>query len=603
MPDPQTGFRRVPARIGTRRLLLAVTIAIGTCRVGAAEPGNPSDWTMPAHDYASTRYTDLAEINASNVKNLTVQFTFSTGVARGQEGAPLVVGNTMYIVAPYPNDLFALDLTKPGAPLKWSYKPNPKAAAQGVACCDVVNRGAFYYDGAIYYATLDGHVIAVDAQNGRELWNTTLGNINKGETITMAPEVVKGKVLIGNSGGEYGVRGWLTALDAKSGAIQWKAFSTGPDSDVLIGPEFKPFYASDKGGDLGVRTWPPGAWTIGGGTVWGWISYDPDLNLVYYGTGNPGPWNSEQRPGDNKWTGGIFARDPDTGRARWFYQTVPHDLYDYDSINELILLDLELKGQQRKVVVRPERNGYIYIIDRATGEVLSADAYGTVNSTLGVDLNTGKLKYNDEKKPRQGEVVRNICPTAPGAKDWNPSAYSPRTGLLYVPHTNLCMDWQSYATNYIAGTPYVGADVKMYAGPGGNRGVFTAWDLKKRAKAWEVKEDLPVWSGALATGGDLVFYGTLEGWFKAVNARSGALEWQFKTGSGIIGQPVSYRGPDGRQYVAILSGVGGWAGAIVTGGLDKRDPTAAKGMVNATTDLPDKTTKGGMLYVFALSAH
>jgi len=588
------------ATIAIRLLGSLLGMTIGIC-VAADQPADSDgNWTMPGHDYASLRYSDLAEINTSNVKGLTVQFTFSTGVARGQEAAPLVVDGTMYIVTPYPNVLFALDLTKPGAPLKWSYKPEPEAAAQGVACCDVVNRGAFYYDGAIYYATLDGSAVAVDAQSGKQLWKTRLADINKGETITMAPEVVRGKVLIGNSGGEYGVRGWLAALEAKSGSIDWKAFSTGPDTEVLIGPDFKPFYASDKGTDLGVRTWPPEAWKIGGGTVWGWISYDPDLNLIYYGTGNPGPWNSEQRPGDNKWTGGIFARDPDTGRARWFYQTVPHDLYDYDSINETVLLDINFGGQQRKVLVRPERNGYMYVIDRVTGEVLSADVYGNVNTTSGVNLKTGALKYNEEKKPQLGKVVRNICPTAPGTKDWNPSAYSPRTGFLYVPHANLCMDWQSSQTNYIAGTPYVGADVKMYAGPGGNRGVFTAWDVRKRGKAWELKEDLPVWSGALATAGDVVFYGTMEGWFKAVDARTGTLQWQFKTGSGIVGQPVTYRGPDGRQYVAILSGVGGWAGAIVSGGLDSRDPTAAKGMVNATTDLPQKTTKGGTLYVFAL---
>ena len=579
---------------------MVLGVAGVTCAAADRASNSDADWTMPGHDYASRRYSDLSDINTSNVKNLTVQFTFSTGIVRGQEAAPLVVDGTMYIVTPYPNVLFALDLTQPGAPLKWSYKPQPEAASQGVACCDVVNRGSFYYDGVIYYATLDGNAVAVDAQSGKQRWKTRLGDINKGETITMAPEVVKGKVLVGNSGGEYGVRGWLTALDAKNGAIRWKAFSTGPDAEVLIGPDFKPFYGSDKGADLGVHTWPPEAWRIGGGTVWGWISYDPDLNLIYYGTGNPGPWNPDQRPGDNMWTSGIFARDPDTGQARWFYQTAPHDLYDYDSINEIVLLDLELNGQQRKVLVRPERNGYIYVIDRVTGQVLSADVYGNVNTSFGVDLATGALKYNQEKKPQLGKVVRNICPTAPGTKDWNPSAYSPRTGVLYVPHANLCMDWESMQTNYVAGTPYVGADLKMYAGPGGNRGVLTAWNVKQRSKAWELKEDLPVWSGALATAGDLVFYGTMDGWFKAVDARTGALRWQFKTGSGIIGQPITYRGPDGRQYVAVLSGVGGWAGAIVSGGLDSRDPTAAKGMVNATADLPQKTTKGGMLYVFAL---
>ena len=418
--------------------------------------------------------------------------------------------------------------------------------------------------------------------------------------MTMAPLVVKGKVLVGNSGGEFGVRGWITALDAGTGKIAWKAFSTGPDQDVLIGTDFHPFYDSDKGNDLGVKTWPPQAWMIGGGTVWGWIAYDPELNLIYYGAGNPGPWNQEQRPGDNKWTAGIFARDPDTGAAKWFYQTSPHDEHDYDAVNEIILLDMPIDGQLRKVLIHPDRNGYLYVIDRITGQLLSANPYGPVNSTQGVDLKTGRPILNPAKETKLGQTVRDICPTASGTKDWEPSAFSPRTGLVYIPHANLCMDWESLQTNYISGTPYVGATVVMKAGPGGNRGVLTAWDPVAGKPVWEDKEDLPVWSGALVTAGDLVFYGTMEGWFKAVDASTGKLEWQFKTGSGIIGQPVAYRGPDGREYIAILSGVGGWAGAIVAGNLDPKDPTAALGFVGAVPDLKQKTTPGGTLYVFAL---
>jgi PQQ-dependent dehydrogenase (methanol/ethanol family) len=457
-----------------------------------------------------------------------------------------------------------------------------------------------FWDGKIIYNTLDGNTIAVDADSGKEIWKTKLGDINRGETITMAPLVVKGKVLVGNSGGEFGVRGWITALDAKDGKLVWKAFHTGPDKDVLIGPDFHPYYDSDRAQDLGVKTSPPQAWMIGDGTVWGWIAYDPDLDLIYYGTGNPGPWNQEQRPGDNKWTAGIFARDPDNGAAKWFYQTFPHDEHDYDSVNEIILLDMPVDGQTRKVLIRPDRNGYLYVIDRATGEVLSADAYGPVNSTKGIDLKTGRPILNPEKETKLGQTVRDICPTASGTKDWEPSAFSPRTGLIYVPHANLCMDWENIQVNYISGTPYVGANVRMKAGPGGNRGALTAWDPVKRKAVWEEKEDLPVWSGALVTAGDLVFYGTMEGWFKAVDAKSGELKWQFKTGSGIIGQPVAYRGPDGREYIAILSGVGGWAGAIVAGDLDPKDPTAALGFVGAVPDLKQKTTPGGTLYVFAL---
>jgi lanthanide-dependent methanol dehydrogenase len=579
------------------------TAPVGGGSVPAFAQNDDGQWLMPAKDYASTRFSALNEINTTNVQHLKLAWTFSTGVLRGHEAAPIVAGNTMYIVTPYPNVLYALDLTKPGAPMKWQFEPNPKAAAQGLACCDYVNRGVAFANGRIYMNTLDGQTLAVDAATGKEVWRTQLGDINRGETITMAPLVVKNKVLVGNSGGEFGVRGWLTALDANSGQIAWRAYSTGPDADCLIGPNFHPFYQADQGKDLGVASWNQDQWKIGGGTVWGWISYDPDLNLIYHGTANPGPWNPEQRPGDNKWTAGIFARDADTGEARWFYQWSPHDLHDYDGINEQLLLNLPISGQQRRVLVRPERNGYVYVLDRTTGEVLSANPYGYVTSTAGVDLKTGKLIYVSEKAPQMGQTVREICPAAPGMKDWQPSAFSPRTGLLYIPHQNLCMDEEGLEANYIAGTPYVGANVKMYAGPGGNRGVFSAWDPVAGREIWAIKENFPVWSGAVVTAGDVVFYGTMDGWFKAVDARAehqGQVLWQFKCGSGIIGQPVTFRGPDGKQYVAILAGVGGWSGAIVAGGLDPRDGTAALGFVNAMTDLPSQTTKGGMLYVFAL---
>ena len=561
----------------------------------AADDGQ---WVRPAKDYSSTRFSALTEINTANVRNLRPIATFSTGTLRGHEAAPIVVGSTMYVITPFPNYVYALDLTKPGLPAKWTYNPKPELASQGVACCDVVNRGLVYDAGKLFFNTLDDHTVALDAATGKEVWNTKVGDINLGETMTMAPLVVQGRVLVGNSGGEMGVRGWLKGLDESSGKVVWTAYHTGPDADVLIGPNFKPFYAGDHGKDLGVSTWPPDKWKIGGGTTWGWISYDPQLDLVYYGSGNPGPWNADMRQGDNKWTSTLFARKPETGEAVWAYQLTPHDLHDYDGVNEQILADIPINGQTRKVLIRPERNGYVYVIDRATGEVLSAQPYGFVNATAGVDLETGALRYNPDKAPQVGKVVREICPAAPGMKDWQPSAYSPRTGLLYIPHQNLCMDQESVAANYIAGTPYVGMNEKLYAGPGGNRGEFEAWNPQTGKQVWAVKEDLPVWSGAVVTAGDVVFYGTMDGWFKAVDARNGTLLWQFKTGSGIIGQPITYKGPDGHQYVAVLSGVGGWAGAIVAGGLDARDSSAAGGFVNATRDLPSKTTKGGMLYVF-----
>ena len=567
----------------------------------AASPPDDGNWTMPAKDYASTRFSGLNQITPANVAGLQVAMTFSTGTTEGFEAPPLVVNNTMYIVAPWPNTVFALDLTKPGAPAKWTYHPGPAAAAKGVACCGPVNRGIFYWQGKLFMNLLDGNTVAIDSNSGKEVWRTKIADIQRGETITMAPLVAEGKVLVGNSGGEMGVRGWLTALDAGSGKIVWRAYSTGPDKDVLIGPNYRPPYAAEQGKDLGVSSWPPGFWKIGGGTVWGWISYDPQLKTIYYGTGNPGPWNPPQRPGDNKFTAGVFARDISTGQARWFTQSAPHDLFDHDEINEIILVDYPApNGKRIPAIIRPSRTGYFFVQDRVTGKILAADPYGYINAYKGVDLRTGRITPAPDKEPIEGRVVRNICPAAPGAKDWNPAAFSPVTGLVYIPHINLCMDMGVHNANYIAGTPFVGADLKMYPGPGGNRGVFTAWDPVARRKVFEIKEDLPLWSPALATAGGVVFYGTMDGWFKAIDASTGKLLWQFKTASGIIGQPISYRGPDGRQYIAVPSGVGGWAGSIVSADLDPKDPTAAGGFVNATKDLKSRTTPGGMMYVFAL---
>jgi lanthanide-dependent methanol dehydrogenase len=269
------------------------TGALAQNRATQAAMADDGQWVMPAKNYASTRFSELAEITADNVQNLRLAWTFSTGVLRGHEAAPIVVGDTMYIVTPYPNLLHALDLRNQGAK-KWTFEPKPLPASQGVACCDVVNRGAAYFDGKIFFNTLDNQTIAVDAETGKEVWRTQLGDINRGETMTMAPLVVKGKVLVGNSGGEMGVRGWLTALDAATGKIAWRAYSTGPDKDVLIGERFRPFYEQDRGKDLGVTTWPPDLWRIGGGTVWGWISYDPELepDLLRHlesGAMEPGP--------------------------------------------------------------------------------------------------------------------------------------------------------------------------------------------------------------------------------------------------------------------------------------------------------------------------
>jgi PQQ-dependent dehydrogenase (methanol/ethanol family) len=574
--------------------------ATSVTMTSGARDEDDGQWTMAGKDAANTRFSRLAQIDASNVRTLSLAWTQKTGVERGHEAAPVVANDMLYVVTPYPNLLHAWDLRQPGAPPKWTYRAPTLPAAQGVACCDVVNRGAVLANGRVYFNTLDVQTVAVDAVSGREVWRTKLGEVARGETMTMAPLAVKGKILVGNSGGELGVRGWLAALDAETGALVWRAYATGPDEDVLIGPEFAPHYDSERGTDLGVTTWPVDQWKIGGGAAWGFVSYDAELDLIYYGTSNPGPWNAEVRPGDNKWTAGVFARRPDSGQAKWFYQMSPHDQFDHDAINENVLLDMEIAGQPRKVLLHADRNGYVYVLDRTTGEVLSASAFVHVTSSAGVDLPSGRLKHVEQLSVKTGRVTRDICPSANGGKDWQPMSFSPKTGLLYIPHQNECMDEEGLETNYIAGTPYVGANVRYKAGPGGHRGEVTAWDPIGARSVWKLKERFPVWSGTLATAGDVVFYGTMDGWFKCVDARSGAELWKYKTDSGIVSQPTTFKGPDGKQYVAVLDGVGGWAGAVVAGDVDPLDQSAALGMAHFMADLKEVTKKGGALYVFAL---
>jgi PQQ-dependent dehydrogenase (methanol/ethanol family) len=563
-------------------------------------PVPDGQWIHPAGDYANTRYSPLSKINTNNVQNLHMVSSYAVGIPHGFEGQPLVVGDTLYLVTPYPNNLIALDLTKPGFPQKWIYQPHPEIRSVGIACCDVVNRGADYADGKIIYNTLDAHTVAVDAKTGKLVWETQVGDTNLGETITLAPLVVKNVVLTGISGGELGVRGRLTGMDLKTGKILWRAWSTGSDADVRIGPDFKAYYAKDQGKNLGLTSWTPDQWKHGGGTIWGWLSYDPTLNLVYYGTGNPGVWNPDMRPGSNHWSISIFARDPETGMAKWADQLVPHDSWDYDEIMENILVDMPWEGQERKLLLHPGRTGFMYVIDRETGQILSADKYvPSTNWANGYDLKTGLPEVNEDKRAHFGKYTMDICPSSTGAKDFIPSAFSPKTGLLYIPSHNTCMDYEGTAVNYIAGTPYLGASVRMYPGPGGYQGELIAWDVAKRKEVWGIKDPvLPVYAGVLATGGDLVFYGTMEGWFRAVDARTGKILWQSKTSSGIIGDPITFLGPDGKQYIAIFSGIGGWMGATAFPSLSTDDPYGALGAIGAMKPIKGITQPGAVLYVF-----
>jgi PQQ-dependent dehydrogenase (methanol/ethanol family) len=506
----------------------------------------------------------------------------------------------MYLVTPYPNVSYALDLTQPGAPLKWKVRPENAQAAVGLACCDVVNRGAAFADGRIFYNLLDGHTVAIDAASGKLLWQTRMADLARGETITMAPIVVKGKVLVGSSGGEMGVRGWIAAIDAASGKEAWRAYNVGPDADMKVGPRFRPFYAQDRGPNQGVSSWPGTSWKSGGAAVWGWLSYDPALNLVYHGTSNPGPWNGKQRPGDNKWSAAIIARDADTGEMVWAFQPTPHDQWDYDAVNENILVDQPVNGQVRKTLVHFDRNGFAYTMDRATGEVLLAKPFVAMNWSTGVDPRTGRPVLNPEKETHHGRKVTNICPSLEGGKNQQPAAFSPATGLFYVPTNNLCMDFETRDVSYIPGTPYIGANAPETAGPGGHRGEFIAWDATTGRKVWGIREPFPVWGGALVTRGGVVFYGTLDGWFKAADARTGALLWQFKVGSGVVGNPMTYQGPDGKQYVAVYSGIGGDMGLLIAGDVAANLPYDVRERGSTLPDLARWTSWGGMLFVFSL---
>lgn len=564
-------------------------------------PVPDGEWTLPAGDYANTRYSPLSQIDTQNVKNLRIIGSMSTGIARGHEGQPLVVNNTLYVVTPFPDDLIALDLSKPGFPMKWKYEPYPDPQSQGVACCDVVNRGASYGDGKIVYATLDNHIVAVDANTGKQVWRTLVGDIKYGETTTGAPLIIKNVVITGDAGGELGVRGKIVGLDLKTGKELWLAYSTGSDKDVLIGSDFKAFYPKDQGKDLGITTWPPEGWKLGGGTVWGWLSYDPETDLFFYGTGNPGVWNPDMRPGDNKWGITIFARKPETGEAKWAYQVVPHDAWDYDEIMENIAIDMDWHGTMRKLLIHPGRTGFLFVLDRETGEVLSAEKFQPVNWAKAYDLKTGMPEVDPAKVTHTSMIARQVCPSSTGAKEFVPSAFSPRTGLLYIPAHNTCMDHEGIEANYIAGTPYLGSSTTMYPGPGDYQGELLAWDIANAKPVWGIKDaNLPVYSGVLATGGDLVFYGTMEGWFRAVDAHSGAVLWQMKLDSGIVGDPMTFKGPDGRQYIAIYAGIGGWMGVAAQPFISLDDPYAALGITGAMTSIKQATAPGGTLYVFGL---
>ena len=572
-----------------------------------AEIGKPQQWAIQTGDYANSRYSSLDQINRDNVKDMRVAWTFSTGVLRGHEGSPLVIGDIMYVHTPFPNNVYALDLND-GGKILWKYTPQQDPNVIAVMCCDTVYRGVAYADGMILLHQADTTLVALDAKTGAEKWKIKTGDPAIGETNTATVLPVKDKVIVGVSGGEYGVRGRVTAYSLADGKELWKAYSTGPDAEMLVDPEKTTHLGKPIGKDSSLSSWEGDQWKIGGGTTWGWYSYDPELNLIYYGTGNPSTWNPGQRPGDNKWSMTIMARDADTGMAKWFYQMTPHDEWDYDGVNEMILTNQTIDGKDRKLLTHFDRNGIGYTLDRETGELLVAKKYDpAVNWTTGVDMDPNSETYGRPAVVAQYSTEQNgedtnstgICPSALGTKDQQPAAFSPKTNMFYVPTNHVCMDYEPFRVAYTAGQPYVGATLSMYPAPNshGGMGNFIAWDNIKGEIKWSLPEQFSVWSGALATAGGVVFYGTLEGYLKAVDAETGKELYKFKTPSGIIGNVMTYE-HGGKQYIGILSGVGGWAGIGLAAGLT--NPNEGLGAVGGYAALSDYTALGGQLTVFEL---
>ena len=566
---------------------------------------DPANWAAQAGDYSNHRYSELKQITASNVSKLQVAWTMSTGVLRGHEGSPLVIGDTMYIHTPFPNNVYAVNLKD--QTYRWKYEPKQDADVVPVMCCDTVNRGLAYGDGKIFLQQADTTLVALDAKTGKVVWSVKNGNPKIGETNTNAPHVFKDKVFTGISGGEFGVRGRMHAYDIKTGKLVWKGYSSGTDAEMIMDGAKTMTWTNGKmapvGKDSSLKTWQGDQYKLGGGTTWGWYAYDPKLNLIYYGSGNPGTWNPAQRPGDNKWSMTIWARDLDTGAAKWVYQMTPHDEWDFDGINEMVLLDATVGGKKVPAVAHFDRNGFGYTLNRETGELLVAQKFDPqVNWSSGVDMKTGRPVVDKKYSPGTTGPdvnVKGICPAALGSKDEQPSSYDRKSGMIFVPTNHVCMTYEPFQVEYTAGQPYVGATLTMFPTPNshGGMGNFIAWDPGQGKIVWSKPERFSVWSGALTTAGDVVFYGTLEGYIKAVSTKDGKDLWKFKTPSGIIGNVFTYE-YGGKQYVGVYSGIGGWAGIGMAAGLT--ESTAGLGAVGGYKDLARFTTLGGSLFVFSL---
>lgn len=569
---------------------------------------DPNNWALQMGNYNGWRYSALDQINTKNVNTMKVAWQFSTGVLRGHEGSPIVIGSTMYVHSAFPNNVFALNLDDEQKIL-WKYSPKQDPSVIPVMCCDTVNRGVYYADGTIFLGQADTTLVALDAKTGKEKWKQVNGDPKKGETHTGFLLPVKDKVIMGTSGAEFGVRCHVTAYAMADGKRLWRAYSMGPDEDILVDPAKTLSLGKPVGKDSSLKTWTGDQWKIGGGSTWGYASYDPELNLFYYGTGNPSTWNPAQRAGpdgkqiDQKWSMTYFARNPDTGMAAWAYQMTPFDEWDYDGVNEAVLFDHDGK----KLMAHFDRNGFGYTWDRTNGDLLVAKPYDQdLNWSTGVEMDKSKPNYGrptvvaSKSTFLNGQDVntKNICPAALGFKDQQPVSYSPLTGLVYIPVNNVCMDYEPFKVSYTPGQPYVGATLSMFPPEGkSNTGHFTMWDPVKGEIVAQHDEPFSVWSGVLTTAGGIACHGTLEGHIKCRDQKDGKELFKHRLPSGSIGNVMTY-GNKGKQFIGLFSGVGGWAGIGLAAGLDK--PTDGLGAVGNYAGLKQYTDLGGTLTVYSL---
>jgi len=538
-----------------------------------AQAGN--EWLHYGGDYANTRHSTLSQINKGNVKSLKVAWMHSLGSLESQESSPLIVGDTMYVTTSTgPKYVFALD-AKTGK-TKWKYEPDLPNDYFATVCCGLDNRGVAYSNGRIFVGRLDAKLVALDAKTGEELWSATVADYKKGHAITSPPLVYKNLVVTGIAGGEYGIRGFVEAYDQNTGKSVWKT------------------YTIPGAGEPGNETWKGDSWKTGAGSTWGVGSYDPKLNLVYWSTSNAGPWGGHTRGNDssdigpytNLWTSSQLAFDGDTGKIAWGYQMTPSDVWDFDGINEGVLAELNIGGSKQPVLMKADRNGFFYVINRQSGKLLSAEPFVYVNWAKGVDLKTGMPIEDPTKRPRLGVWARNVCPNLIGGKNWEPMSFNPQTGLVYIPAFNMCMDIANKEEEYTPGKFYLASEfnLDMAGNQGTNLSEFIAWDPVAGKKVWGIKEDLPFLSGALTTAGGLVFFGNQHGELKAVDDKTGAVLWSFDVGTGILQSPVTYT-VGGKQYLAVVAG-------------RSKGPPSFFGKIGQR--VVDASPEGGILVVFEL---